>query len=218
MRFREMMRADILNAAQGILQQGGFSALSMRTLAEAVGVRAPTLYDYFESKEDVLNAIFLDAVGTLRQYFLDNMAAAEPGVPRLISMGMAYRNFAIESPVLFRLIFGRVDASYIPGQEQMGKAKELFDALRAEVVTAIDLGQITAADPDAIAVTLWANVHGLSSLQLDGHMAKCTTMSADEVVQFSVSALFYGLVPRSERPSVNIPIQPTQDTAIAVGE
>lgn len=217
MRFREMMRADILSAAQNILQTGGFSALSMRTLAEAVGVRAPTLYDYFASKEDVLNAIYLEAVGVIRQYFIDNIASTGPGVPRLLEMGKAYRNFAISSPVLFQLVFTRIDSSYVPGQEQMEKSKELFDALRAEVVNSVELGQIDAsADVDAITLTLWANVHGLVTLQLDGHMQKCATMSPDDVAGFSFCTLFNGLIPRaSTEPNLSSILTPEAPAALA---
>ena len=218
MRFREMMRNDILNAAREILQAGGFSALSMRTLAEAVGVRAPTLYDYFASKEDVLNALFLDAVGIIRAYFIDNLVETSPGIARLVSMGMTYRNFAVNNPILFQLVFSRIDSSYVPGQEQMEAAKALFDALRAEVVTAVEQGQIISGDPDAIAVTLWANVHGLSTLQLDGHMAKCSTMSADEIAAFSVSAILNGLIPRSSADAAAIPVPFPQAPAITIGE
>jgi AcrR family transcriptional regulator len=218
MRFREMMRNDILNAAREIIQASGFSALSMRTLAEAVGVRAPTLYDYFASKEDVLNALFLDAVEIIRVYFIDNLAETSPGIARVISMGKTYREFAVNNPVLFQLVFSRVDSSYIPGKEQMEAAKALFDALRAEVVTAVELGQIVPADPDAIAITLWANVHGLSTLQIDGHTAKCTTMSADEVAAFSISAILNGLIPRTGASPdiVSIPTPPAP--AAATGE
>lgn len=218
MRFREMMRADILSAAQKILQSGGFSALSMRTLAEAVGVRAPTLYDYFANKEEVLNAIYLEAVGVIRQYFIDNVASTGLGVPRLMEMGKAYRNFAISSPVLFQLVFSRIDATYTPGKEQMEASKELFDALRAEVENSVRLGQIEAGDLDAITITLWANVHGLATLQLNGYMEKCSTMGPDDIAAFSFSAIFDGLIPRSAtEPQLSNMLAPQSPSAL-VGE
>lgn len=218
MRFREMMRGDILVAARSILETGGFTALSMRSLAEAVGVRAPTLYDYFASKEEVLNAIYLEAANTMRDYFTDHMAGSGPGIPRLIAMGLCYRDFAVINPTMFQLVFSRVDASFIPGPEQMQIAKGLFDALRSEVVTAIDLGQIEPGDPDAISVSLWAMVHGLATLQLDGHVEKCAPGGSEHVVVAAISALFQGLVPRTEVDASHISCAFPKAFATAVGE
>lgn len=218
MRFREMMRGDILKAARDILQTGGFSALSMRSLAEAVGVRAPTLYDYFESKEDVLNALYLEAAGTIRQFFAENVASSGPGIPRLVAMGLTYRDFALKNPVLFQLVFTRVDYSFIPGPEQMETAKGLFDALRSEVVMAIELGQIEPGDPDAISVTLWAMVHGLATLQLDGHVEKCAPNGSDEVAAAAISTLFYGLMPRAALDAGIISCPFPQPLTAVIGE
>lgn len=195
-RFREMMRSEILTAARTILQNGGFPALSMRTLAEAVGVRAPTLYDYFASKEDVLNALFLEAVGIAADYFRERTADAAPGVDRIVQMGLAYREFAIQHPTLFQLVFDRIDSSYVPGPEQAEAGKRLFDVLHAEVETALSLGEIAPGNSEAIAITLWGIVHGLSTLQLSGFVTKCSTCSPEEIVDFAVTAIFNGLRPR----------------------
>ena len=50
-RRREMLREEILNAAQELLLSKGFAAMSMDELASVVGISKPTLYDYFDSKE-----------------------------------------------------------------------------------------------------------------------------------------------------------------------
>lgn len=218
MRFREMMRGDILVAARSILETGGFTALSMRSLAEAVGVRAPTLYDYFASKEDVLNAIYLEAANTMRDYFVEHLAGSGPGIPRLIAMGLSYRDFAIKNPTMFQLVFSRVDTSFVPGPEQMEIAKGLFDALRSEVVAAIELGQIEPSDPDAISVTLWAMVHGLATLQLDGHVDKCAPDGSERVVVAAITTLFQGLVPRAEVNASLISCAFPRASAAVVGE
>ncbi|MGH2551912.1 MAG: TetR/AcrR family transcriptional regulator [Thermomicrobiales bacterium] len=218
MRFREMMRGDILVAARSILETGGFTALSMRSLAEAVGVRAPTLYDYFASKEEVLNAIYLEAASTMRDYFTDHVAGSGPGIPRLIAMGLSYRDFAILNPTMFQLVFSRVDSSFIPGPEQMEIAKGLFDALHSEVVTAIELGQIEPGDPDAISVTLWAMVHGLATLQLDGHVDKCAPGGSEHVVVAAIATLFQGLMPRAEFDPSFISCPFPKTPAAVVGE
>src|SRR5262245_29540883 len=58
-RVRALMRQDILDAARRLVQEEGIRGLTMRALGRAVGVTAPTLYDYFPSKEAVLDALFI---------------------------------------------------------------------------------------------------------------------------------------------------------------
>src|SRR5687768_2474900 len=104
-RLRAMMRQDILDAARRIVQEQGIEKLSMRSLASAVGVHAPTLYDYFENKDAVLNALFFTGVDRLHALFEQAILANPPGRLRLRAIGAAYRAFALSDPDLFQLIF-----------------------------------------------------------------------------------------------------------------
>jgi AcrR family transcriptional regulator len=208
-RFREMMRADILNAGLEILREGGFTALSMRALAEAVGVRAPTLYDYFANKEEVLNELFLEGVKEIRQHFQPAMESSQPGAARIVGLGLAYRDFAIANPVLFQLVFGRIDSSYVPGEEQMQAGHDLYLLLRDEVERAVQLGEFEAADIDILSMTIWSAVHGITTLELAGFSAKC---APDEPIEnlspYVTSSLLYGILPRrsDDTPAVSCPV------------
>jgi AcrR family transcriptional regulator len=218
-RFREMMRADILNAGREILREGGFTALSMRALAEAVGVRAPTLYDYFANKEEVLNELFLEGVKEIRQHFQPMMESAPPGVARIVGLGLAYRDFAIENPVLFQLVFGRIDSSYVPGDEQMQAGRNLYLLLREEVERAVELGELEAADLDILSMTIWSAIHGITTLELAGFSAKCAPDEPMENLSpYVASSLLFGILPRrgDDTPSVCCPIpagHPLRDDA-----
>lgn len=207
-RFREMMRADILNAGREILQQGGFSALSMRALAERVGVRAPTLYDYFANKEDVLNELFLEGVKEIREYFRPVLESSPPGAARIVGLGLAYRDFAVTNPVLFQLVFGRIDSSYVPGEEQMQAGQNLYMLLRDEVARAVELGEFEATDLDVLSMTIWSSIHGITTLELAGFSAKCAPEEPVDLSPHVVTALLYGILPRKRNdvPAVGCPL------------
>jgi AcrR family transcriptional regulator len=208
-RFREMMRADILNAGLELLREGGFLALSMRALAERVGVRAPTLYDYFANKEEVLNELFLEGVREIREHFQPVMASSPTGLSRIIGLGLCYRDFAIANPVLFQLVFGRIDSSYIPGEEQMQAGHDLYLLLRHEVEQAIALGELEAADPDVLSMTIWSAIHGITTLELAGFTAKCAPDEPIENLSPNVAAaLLFGILPRraDDTPPVSCPL------------
>src|SRR5215211_8505822 len=114
-----MMRDEILAAARQIVKESGVKALTMRALGRAVGVTAPTLYDYFPAKEAVLDALHVEGANRLRTELLTAVANTMPGRERLRAFGEAYRRFAVENPDLYLLIFGRADASYQPGEAEM---------------------------------------------------------------------------------------------------
>lgn len=209
-RFREMMRADILNAGREILREGGFTALSMRALAEAVGVRAPTLYDYFANKEDVLNELFLEGVKEIREYFRPVLETSPPGAARIVGLGLAYHSFAIANPVLFQLVFGRIDSSYVPGDEQMQAGQELYQLLRNEVERAVELGDFEPTDLDILSMTIWSSVHGITTLDLAGFSTKCAPEDPADLSPHVISALLYGILPRTSDDvrAVGCPLPP----------
>lgn len=215
-RFREMMRADILNAGREILREGGFTALSMRALAEAVGVRAPTLYDYFANKEDVLNELFLEGVKEIREHFRPVLESSPPGAARIVGLGMAYRDFALTNPVLFQLVFGRIDSSYIPGEEQMQAGHDLYLLLRDEVERTVELGEFEATDIDILSMTIWSSIHGITTLELAGFSSKCVPDQPSEVASHVVCALLYGILPR-RRGDVPTVVCPLPDGHPALG-
>lgn len=204
-RFREMMREDILAAARQILQQEGYPALSMRALAEAVGVRAPTLYDYFASKEEVLNAIFMQGLELLAGQFSSLAPQTKPGLHRLLLLGIEYRRWGLANPDMYQLIFGRIDQSYVPGIEQQTAAAALFQTLRDLVADCMSLGELAPQDPAMTAMTIWSMTHGHVSLELFGMVETCGEAPPDDQFAFVLSTLLYGLINRDAAGAPTVP-------------
>src|SRR5258706_8652509 len=57
-RRREATKAEILDAAWDLVREHGLAALALRDLAARVGMRAPSLYQYFDSKHAIYDAMF----------------------------------------------------------------------------------------------------------------------------------------------------------------
>src|ERR1700750_450754 len=55
---REATKAEILDAAWDLVREHGLAALALRDLASRVGMRAPSLYQYFDSKHAIYDAMF----------------------------------------------------------------------------------------------------------------------------------------------------------------
>lgn len=187
------MRADILRAARELLRTGGFASLSMRALADVVGVRAPTLYDYFKNKDDVLNALFLEGVDDARGHFALMAASNPPGAARVIGIGLGYYDFSRANPEMFQLIFGRIDPNYVPGDEQMEAGRQLFLEFRDEVEQAMSAGDFVLSDVDELTMILWAAVHGIVSLELAGFQEKCLIGPPRDMAARMILAIMNGV-------------------------
>jgi AcrR family transcriptional regulator len=91
-------------AARAILDEAGHDAVGLREVARRVGGSATTVYRHFTSKEDLLASVAADG-------FRELAAAIETGTTGscpLGGVGLAYFNFALREPGLFRLMFGPI--------------------------------------------------------------------------------------------------------------
>jgi AcrR family transcriptional regulator len=167
---RQLMREEILASAAKIIHHEGLPGLSMRALALSVGVSAPTIYDYFESKEAVLQELHLKGLERLEALFQRAGEGAEPGLPQIREMVDAYRTFAHQEPDLFRLIFGQYRDSVAKSEDLEARSKHLFEVLVASVCLAIDRNQIRNEDPASLSMLIWSTVHGFTSLEVDGEV------------------------------------------------
>jgi len=142
-------------AGRQLLEEEGLEALTMRRLAERVGIRAPSLYKHLPDKAALEAAII--ATG-----FEEAAAAFEQAVDRagegsgdaLVALAAAYRRFALEHPHLYRLMTERPlqRDRLVPGVEERA-ARPLAEAV--------------GGDRDR-ARAVWAFAHGMTILELNG--------------------------------------------------
>ena len=151
-------RDEIVEAAWALARTRGLAAVSMRELAAAVGMRAPSLYQYFDSKFAIYDAMFgqgmREALATVR-------AAIEgsSGRDALRESGRALMAFATSDPVRTQLLFQRTIPDFVPSPESYAPAVEL----RARVQPL--LAECGISDPEAM--DLWtALISGLINQQL----------------------------------------------------
>ena len=119
----------------------------MRRLAEEMGIRAPSLYKHLADKEELRTALVAEA--------LDELGAALEDVgPDLAGLAVAYRTWALASPHLYRLATeGRLDRARLPEGIEDRAAHPLW---------------LAAGGDEHRARAVWAAVHGLTILEIDG--------------------------------------------------
>jgi len=155
---RAATKSQILEAAWAAVRSEGLAALSMRELAAAVGMRAPSLYQYFDSKLAIYDAMFgqgaLEALEALR-----TAIEGKEGVEALRESGRAMVRFATDDPVRNQLLFQRT----IPGFEPSAASY----APAVEMVRTVEVLMARAGIGDDDALDLWtALISGVTNQQL----------------------------------------------------
>ena len=165
-------RDRIVEEARDLYLTGGLSALSMRKVAERVGVSATALYRHFDDKEALLVAVVQAGFERFTSYLLRGLAGKTPP-ERLARTGEGYLRFALEHSSYYRIMFmtSREDFGFdqLPEASRQILARS-FQLLVDRVRECQDAGTLRAGEPEEIAVLIWAFVHGLVSLYLAGHM------------------------------------------------
>jgi AcrR family transcriptional regulator len=141
---------EIVTAAREILERDGLEGLSMRRVAESLGIRAPSIYKHLPDK-DALEAAII-STGFEEQAALFEAAIVASEDP-LRALACAYRDFAREHPHLYRLMTERAlnRELLVPGSEERA-------ALPLYLATGENLDLARAA---------WAFVHGMTILELN---------------------------------------------------
>ncbi len=140
---------EIVAAARGLLEEGGPEALSMRRLAERVGIRAPSIYKHLADKQELEVALVADGLREFAERCEEAVAGA--GEP-LAALARAYRAFALAHPHLYRLMNDRpLPRDRLPAGLEARAAAPLIAA--------------AGGDPDRARAT-WAFAHGMAMLEL----------------------------------------------------
>lgn len=173
-RGRREMRSAILDAARQIVAVEGVDGLTIRAVAQAVGYSAGALYEYFESKEAILTALYFEGSDGLQSYCEIAVTKVQEGanaVEALIELGHAYRAYALANPELYRLVFS--DFKTLPEAPEAGLVKEDhggFDTLIQIALQGAAERSMIDVPPHEIAFAAWSAVHGFVSLEAAGHL------------------------------------------------
>lgn len=159
------VRERIMLAARDLLAAQGLDGVSMRGVAEQVGVTATALYHYFDNKDALVRDVVESGFREFTRY-LQDAAQAHPSdsLERLRALGEAYIRFALDHQAYFRVLFStRRPRPQAIEELPEGGGYELF---RQALVHAMEAGTIRRTNPDLLAMYLWCVVHGLVTISL----------------------------------------------------
>ena len=155
---REETVRRILDAAWTLSRARGLTGWTLRDLGAEVGMRAPSLYVYAESKNALFDLMFADGYRRLAERI---EATPRPDDPRALLRTAArlYVRFAAEDPVRFQLLFQFTAPGFEPSPESMALAGQALGDL-------VDVLAVAGVE-DPAEVDLWTAVlTGLASQQV----------------------------------------------------
>ena len=163
------LRDELLDAAEALLvEEGSMDAVSVRAIADAVGVSPPSLYLHFADKDELFFSVcerrFADFEAVLR--VARDEAGRDP-VDRLRAMGRAYVRYGVERAEHYEIILGP-RAQDVVGDRSLEDSAGMraFAMLVETVEAAIAAGALRDEDPWMTSMTIWSAVHGAVMLLL----------------------------------------------------
>ena len=124
-------KREIVDAAWRLAREQGLGAWSLRDVADAVGMRAPSLYGYFPSKDAVFDAMFADGCAALLSR-IESAAAEAEGRPAqaVLQLGATmFFDFCTEDPARYQLLFLRTLPGFEPSEASYALARAAIDGV-----------------------------------------------------------------------------------------
>ncbi len=176
----------------------GAPSLSLRAIARELKITAPAIYNYFADRDALVTALIIDAYTSFgdAQFSARDLLPESDLVGRFRAIGMSYRQWAIDYPERYQLIFGTpIPGYHAPKMEVLPSAARSLSALvsvvdglrvanrlNAEHFPAVHSGYEEmfevwkgfAGNYDifslSVCMIIWSRVHGLVSLEISGNM------------------------------------------------
>ena len=180
---------SLLQEAVRIIQKGGVGALTVRKVGEKLGVSRTALYRHFADKSALLAAVATEGFRTLRLQTHDAWEKHGGGRKGFEAMGAAYVKFAVDHPSHYRVMFGGYVRDAAPGSDLDKEGQGAFQVLVDAIVAQQRDGLVRRDDPLALAQYIWATVHGIAMLAIDGLLRQ----PVDAVTRFGIERVRTGI-------------------------
>ncbi|NTV01618.1 MAG: TetR/AcrR family transcriptional regulator [Chlorobiaceae bacterium] len=182
------------------ISETGAASLSLRSIARELNISAPAIYNYFADRDALVTSLMVDAFAVYGQYH-NEVASGYPGperlVERMFALARAFRDWALDFPQRYELLFGNPIPGYrFPEHEFHAALHQSNCALLQLIGELHSVGMLQVPDSmlamlpppdrmqdlpagqnpvelltDAVAVLIWSRLHGLVSLELAGMFA-----------------------------------------------
>lgn len=193
-RQKKYLRQEILDAASELFVRDGYENVSMRRIADRIEYSPTTIYLYFKDKNELLEQVCRETFGRLVQRLSKIME--QPGDPqeRLKRGLLAYITFGLENPHHYRATFMMVLPEGFDEKkmhQEVSPGMQAFAFLTRGIADCIKAGKLPDQNVELAAQTLWAGIHGITSLLIT--YTRFPWAGREKVIYSTVDTLVSGL-------------------------
>ena len=164
-RLKDETRINILDASLEIVKEEGWSALSMRKIADKIEYTAPIIYEYFSNKDAILQELTRTGYMKLARQMEDAGNLFTEPDKQLEAMWLAYWNFAFAETALYQVMYG-VQVNCCVSDNPCAIMKGPETQLRKKIEELVPEEKRTKEYIDRRYYTFWSVVHGLISINM----------------------------------------------------
>jgi len=190
------LRRALLEEAVRTIRDDGTAAFTLRAVGARLGVSRTALYRHFADKSALLNAVSEDGFRRLGDALESAWTDAGGGVPGFEAMGSAYVRFALDNPSHYRVMFGVWNSREHHDPALRAAGTRAFQLL-VDALAALQRDGVARRDETSVAVAryVWAVVHGIAMLGIDGRLsdAQDGPGGVRDVTSFAVRRLGTGI-------------------------
>lgn len=154
---------DVLSAALELLAETGPDGFTVRAIAQRAGVAPMAIYNHFDGKNGVLEAIWTDGFEQLRSDLSETSGDVKTDI---LNAGLAYRVFALGHRAHYTVMFMHRFVGFEPSLEAAHTAATAFQELVNHVERCQSEGLFATEKATNVAQMMWATCHGYVSLEI----------------------------------------------------
>ena len=185
------LRRALLDEALVTIRDKGVDGLTLREIGARLGVSRSALYRHFADKQALLTTVATEGFRTLCQQLVAGWEEGGGREAAFRSMGVAYIRFAVANPSHYRVMFSRFVDPPPRDSELATEAVGAFQALVNALAALQRDGVVRDDDPVLMARHVWAVVHGIAMLGIDGQLRE--PGAVEELMQYAFDRLQTGI-------------------------
>ena len=205
-REQQELRRRILATARAIAREEGWSAVTLRKIADRIEYTHAALYSYFANKEQLLLEVLREGFELLATDLASSSGGAEAPLVAFRRFVFAYWNFAWRHPELYRVMYGLDGIPF--GVTETWQEGTRIGELAAEVVERLLLDQGKPIEQiDTKVYLFWSAMHGLISLIMAGRIAGEPgelTPLVEQYIQDTLTTWHIQIDVQADEPAVEI--------------
>jgi AcrR family transcriptional regulator len=163
-RTKEALRQSILSAALDILATEGYAALSMRRIAARIEYSPSAIYLHFNDKAEIVAALCEETCERMSAELSRVIAHYVDPVEGLRNALRCYVDFGTAHPAHYLVAFGQLPPGRL--RDGAGGCLRCFATLQNAVRNCVDSGRTVPMDVNLLSESIWASIHGLTSLMI----------------------------------------------------